>query len=215
MVSEKSAVPAPSNSDEKEFHIGDELTVFEGAMIYAGRHPHSQFLRDGNVEDYLKFLRAGFPEREPASRIGARARLSWDIFCDITQRIEQGRIEPVRRAYDATGQLDYVRTVIRTSDLKHLAAERKEQPKYLRHLRFAETLLAPVRQEQSVSRRKRQKPQLERAQDALNAIYPKGIPNQKALQNAVLCKEVGEWLKARGLRHVSDKTIKRAAGRRK
>jgi hypothetical protein len=46
MASEKTPVfvRAPSNSDEKDFEIKDTVTVFNGAMIYCGRHPAPRFL---------------------------------------------------------------------------------------------------------------------------------------------------------------------------
>jgi hypothetical protein len=69
------AIPAPPNTDEKPFYIGDKLTVFEGAMVYGGRHPHSLFLKDGSINDHLKFLGARIPE-QPRSRNRARARRS-------------------------------------------------------------------------------------------------------------------------------------------
>jgi hypothetical protein len=132
MVSPKPFIRAPLHADEKSFEIGDTLTVFEAAMVYAGRHPHSRFLRDGSIEDRLTFLRAGIREREPRVRI--RARVSWDILCELVKRIEHGRLNAVRPAYSKDGQIDPIRTVIRTADLVALAIERGNQPKYLRHL---------------------------------------------------------------------------------
>jgi hypothetical protein len=60
-------IPAPPNSDERPFEIGDQMTVFEAAMVYAGRHPHPVFLKDGTEGDYLRFMKAGIP-KEPRSR---------------------------------------------------------------------------------------------------------------------------------------------------
>ena len=133
MANAKSVVPAPPNSDEKPFGIGERITVFDAAMIYAGRHPHGLFLKDGSVDDHLDFLRARFPE-QPRSRDRARARRSWDISCELINRIQNRTIEPVRIAYQPSGEIDPTRTLIRTSDVASLARERGEQPKYLRHL---------------------------------------------------------------------------------
>jgi hypothetical protein len=60
----------------------------------------------------------------------------------------------------------------------------------------------------------RRLPSRERARNALNELYPNGVPNQAAKPNAVLCQEVGRKLKAAELPGVSDDTILRAAGRR-
>jgi len=123
-------IPAPANSDEEPFEIGCELTVFQAAMIYAGRHPHPRFLKGASIDHHLEFMRAGIPQ-QPRSRLRARARRNWDIYCEIIRKIEGGEIWPIRRASDRRGRLDPVRTVIRTSDLEWLAAERGERPKYL------------------------------------------------------------------------------------
>jgi hypothetical protein len=61
----------------------------------------------------------------------------------------------------------------------------------------------------------RTRPALERAQDAIQQLYPTGVPGQPAEPNARLCRRVGERLKQDGLPGVSDDTILRAAGRRK
>jgi hypothetical protein len=133
MASAKSVVPAPSNSDEKPFEIRDRITVFDAAMIYAGRHPHGRFLKDGSVADYLDFLRAGTPD-QARSRERARARQSWDILCQLINRIQNRTIKPARITYQPSGEIDPTRTLIQTSDLTALATERGGHPKYLRHL---------------------------------------------------------------------------------
>jgi hypothetical protein len=63
-------------------------------------------------------------------------------------------------------------------------------------------------------RRQRTRPARERARQALDDIYPDGIPDQKSEPNGVLCGKVAQWLELKGLRPVSDETISRAAGRR-
>lgn len=60
----------------------------------------------------------------------------------------------------------------------------------------------------------RRLPSRERARNALNELYPDGVPDQAAKPNALLCREVGDKLRAANLPHVSDDTILRAAGRR-
>jgi hypothetical protein len=213
LADEKHILRAPPNSDEKDFQIGDELTVFESAMIYTGRrHPHSRFLKDGSILEHLNFLRAGIAELEPRSRIRIRAHRSWDIYCEIIKGIEAGRIQPVRVAYDAEGQIDPIRTVIRTSDLHVLATQRKERPRCLRHL---QELPETQRPEVNAPRKTRARPNRQRATDAIKSIYPNGIPDQSAEPNAILTRKVGTWLKGKGLPSIGDDTILRAAGRRK
>jgi hypothetical protein len=124
-------VPAPRDSNEKPFSIGDELSVFEAAMIYAGRHPALAILQGGDIGDHLAFLKAGIRDQERRKR--ARAQRSWDIYCTLVGRIERREIRPLKLAYDARGNLDPRRTTIETSVLVDLAVERGERPKYLRH----------------------------------------------------------------------------------
>jgi hypothetical protein len=59
----------------------------------------------------------------------------------------------------------------------------------------------------------RSQPTRERAKAAIDELYPQGVPSQAALPNKKLCRRIGEKLKERGLPHVSDDTILRAAGR--
>ena len=68
----------------------------------------------------------------------------------------------------------------------------------------------PERQRQPPSQ-----PQRERANDALAALYPKGVPDQGTLSNARLYKAVGDWCQQNGWPDISKDTILRAAGRRK
>ena len=151
MVCAPSIIPGPLNSDEKPFEVGNTLTIFEAAMVYAGRHPHSVFLRDGSVEDHLTFLRAGIREREPRSRDRIRARRSWDIYCELMKRVRQGDITAVKRAYSKDGEIDPIQTVIRTADLVALASERDERPKYLKHSYDADAQSSAVSQRRPVT----------------------------------------------------------------
>jgi hypothetical protein len=132
MAKPNSVIPAPPYTEEEPFEIGDTLTVFAAAMVYAGRHPHLRFLRNGSFEDHIKFLRAGISERDPRRRI--RARRSWDIYCELINRIKAGRLVPIKCAYLEDGEIDPRGTVIETADLVWLANDRGEQPKYLKHL---------------------------------------------------------------------------------
>jgi hypothetical protein len=65
----------------------------------------------------------------------------------------------------------------------------------------------------SVTRRSR--PTRDRAQQAIQQLYPQGVPEPATLPNALLCRRVGEKLKELGLPQASDDTILRVAGRRR
>jgi hypothetical protein len=58
------------------------------------------------------------------------------------------------------------------------------------------------------------RPNHERAGLALAALFPSGVPDQAVLPNKSLGARVNEWLKAKGLPVVSQRTIQRAAGRK-
>ena len=83
------SIPAPT-ADEKPFQIGDELTVYEAAMVYAGRHPYPHgfgpYDSRNKRERCLTLLKLGLSERLPRRQ---RAQRSWDIFCELG--------DPVRR----------------------------------------------------------------------------------------------------------------------
>ena len=64
-------------------------------------------------------------------------------------------------------------------------------------------------------RRAKSRPALDRAREAVNRLYPTGVPDQATEPNAKLCRRIAEKLKEAGLSGVSDDTILRAAGRRK
>ena len=73
---------------------------------------------------------------------------------------------------------------------------------------------SPVRLKQRPPKERR-KPNLERAQTAINALYPNGVPEQATLPNTTLCRQVSNKLKHLQLPDVKNDTILRAAGRRK
>lgn len=63
--------------------------------------------------------------------------------------------------------------------------------------------------------RTRCRPVFERAQAAIQALYPNGVPSQVDVPNSVLCRNVGDHLKVADKKlKVSNDTILRAAGRR-
>jgi len=73
----------------------------------------------------------------------------------------------------------------------------------------------PLPATNQLKRAKRGGPSIERAQRAIEMLFPDGVPDQALLPNKTLCGRVGEWLKTSGLSKISNDTILRAAGRRK
>jgi hypothetical protein len=128
------AIPAPTVED-KPFEVGDELTVYEAAMVYAGRHPYPEMFGPyggkNRRKHCLTLLKLGLSERLPRRQ---RAQRSWNIFCEVGERIRQGKIKPITTAYDLAGEIDLIDTVISTAEIMQLARDRDEQPKYLRPL---------------------------------------------------------------------------------
>ena len=63
-------------------------------------------------------------------------------------------------------------------------------------------------------RSRRSRPEGDRAERALAAIYPNGVPDRGLVSNTDLHKRVNDWLKAEGARaDISYRTVRRAAGR--
>jgi hypothetical protein len=187
------SIPAPT-ADDKPFQIGDELTVYEAAMVYAGRHPYPHdfgpYDRNDRREHCLTLLKLGLKET-PQKR--PRAQRSWDIFCDLGERMKRGRIAPIRTARDLAGEIDLIDTVIATADLVQLARDRDEQPKYLRGFQTKTTA------------RRAKMTKLEEVKASIDKKYPNGVD----VSYRVLKVE----LSAAGLR-VSERTIRRALGRK-
>lgn len=129
---ERPAVPPPRDFDERPFYVGDELSIFDAAMIYSGRHPAPVFLKNSSIDDHLSFLKAGVSDSATRKRI--RAHRSWDILCALIERIARNDIYAIKYSYDKRGRINPLLTTIRTLDPVDLAAERREHPKYLKHL---------------------------------------------------------------------------------
>jgi hypothetical protein len=63
--------------------------------------------------------------------------------------------------------------------------------------------------------RNRSRPASKAAQEAIKELFPQRVPGQSILRNKMLCRQVSEKLREKGLPGVSPDTILRAAGRRK
>jgi hypothetical protein len=189
------AIPAPTAKDQP-FQIGDELTVYEAAMVYAGRHPYPHdfgpYDSRNKRERCLTLLKLGLSERLPRRQ---RAQRSWDIFCELGERVRQGLITPTRIARDLAGEVDLVETVIAIRDLVQLAIERGESPKYLRGFQTKTTT-------------PRASPKMTKREE-VKAFVDKNYPNGVDVSYRVLKLELSKS----GL-PVSDRTIRRALGRK-
>lgn len=132
-------IPASAESGGP-FEIGDELSVFDAAMVYSGRHPGGVFLSGETKDPKENFGRASLEEYEiylgrTRTRGGdVRRELALNIYCELLRRIEAKEIVPLKRAYQPDGSLDPRDTLIRTTDLAKLAEERGESPEYLDHI---------------------------------------------------------------------------------
>jgi hypothetical protein len=181
----------------------DELTIYEAAMFYAGRRPYPEDfgLKDGRNskrEHMLTYLKVGLSE---TPRKSPRAQRSWDIFCQLIERIEGGRIKPIRPAYDLAGKVDPYRTVIQIADLVELAKERGERPKNLKRWLGRASRETPIR-EATISGKTTKR---EAAATFIREKYPDGLAG-------VTYREIARELqRSRGLR-VDPRTIRRALG---
>lgn len=124
-------------------------------------------MKNGSIDDHLKFLGAGIRE-QPRSRRRVRARRSRDIYWELIARIKNRTITPIRPAYQHSGELDPINTVIRTADLANIAEERGEQPKYL--TKYLRLKTSPVAQRQ---RRGPAPGTVNRYGDADRKLFPK------------------------------------------
>jgi hypothetical protein len=182
-----SVVPPPPGSDEQPFEIGSTLTLFESAMIGGDRHPCSNFLTDGTVDDHFKFLAARIPP-QPKSNERVDARRSLDIYYELINRIRDGKLVPVLRAYRPSGEIDPVRTVIRTSDLVALVRERNEHPLYLSGIAG----LAPPSERAGPKARRGRKPlKLDRIKKQMQSELENGTITQSDL-GAMLEKNLAD-----------------------
>src|SRR5262245_45783930 len=92
----------PVSEEEKKtffaepFEIKDDLTVYEAAMVVAGRHPNLRSVRGPDKGFYLEFLTAGARSK---SRQGARTRRSVNVFYALRDAIKRDEIKPTKPVY--------------------------------------------------------------------------------------------------------------------
>jgi hypothetical protein len=189
------AIPAPTKND-KPFPIRHEHTIYEAAMVYAGRHPYPFDLGPYDTRDRrercLTLLKLGLKET-PQKR--PRAQRSWDIFCELGERIKRSQITPITIARDLAGEIDLIDTVISIADLVQVAIDRRERPKYLR--RFPTKTAAPDSIRKMTKR--------EAVANFVKEKYPNGIAG-------VTYGEIArEYKRIRG-KSVDPRTVARALG---
>src|SRR5262249_44166722 len=110
------------------FEIKDDLTVYEAAMVVAGRHPNLRSVRGPNKGFYLEFLTAGAKSK---SRQGARARRSVNVFYALRDAIKRDEIKPTKSVYLPNGDIDLQLTRIKTEDVARLCAKNGWRPRFL------------------------------------------------------------------------------------
>jgi hypothetical protein len=123
MTIKKASDEIPGGGDAGDpFIVGDELTIFEAAMVYCGRHPCGRFIEGASLRVHESFVgRSVLPQRNFDER---PHKTSWAVWRDLCERVDRGEIEPVRKYYSSDGKLDPLTTVIRTVDLANLAKKR-------------------------------------------------------------------------------------------
>jgi hypothetical protein len=145
-------IPSPISDAGPPFTIGETLTVYQAAMVYADRHPHEAFLAgpmtpQEAIKEHEIFLgrnRSGSDlwRGEPREQESARRRaLSWDIYQELLRAIEAREIAPVKAAYCGE-RIDPTRTMIATSALLGLAQRRGDAGSYLKSMMIESS--APV-----------------------------------------------------------------------
>jgi hypothetical protein len=113
--------------------IGDELTVYEFAMVCSGRHPYPKDF--GPYDDRnkhkrcLTLLKLGLSERLPDRQ---HAQRSWNLYCEITEKIKRGKITPIKTVRDFAGEIDPINTVIPTAHLRRDATSKRVPLQILR-----------------------------------------------------------------------------------
>jgi hypothetical protein len=115
--------------------------------------------------------------------------------------------------------LDPRNATTKVAELVKFAIKHGLSPNFLAHLIPEQTTpkadLRTPSIDRTTSNARAHRPTRERAQRAIEAVYGSNIPDQTSEPNAILCRKIGDWLKANKLPEVSDDTILRAAGRRK
>ena len=106
--------------------IGDTLTIFEAAMVYADRHPNGAYLRDGDVDHYEQFMGKPRLESDP------NAQLSWVIYRLLLREIDAGQIALLKTSYLNGGErIDPRHSRIATQIIVDLARQRGDAGKYI------------------------------------------------------------------------------------
>jgi hypothetical protein len=99
-------------------------------------------------------------------------------------------------------------------DAKHIWMEVALPESLTRTLNVGNANAQPDGGQSEQQRLPRSQSQRKRAERAIAAVYPKGVPDQGTVSNKRLCKAVGDWCQQHG-GPISKDTILRAAGRRR
>jgi hypothetical protein len=181
----------------KPYEIGEELTIFEAAVIYTGRAPAHVLVGDTdplNADDREVAQRYfGLADNLEASARDQTRTLGRDIYRELQRRVRDRRIWAARCDLNG-GDLNTFTTRIRFSDLVLLARERGDAEEPLRSL--AETSGPRANGVRGVTAGG--KKQRHYAEEAIKRLWPDGPPEGarfKTLESKVR-EELREMLKS-------------------
>ena len=188
------------------YKASDIISIFDASLLWFGKNPREipWYPGDGGWIIVL-----------------TRDQEVYDLAHMLLEEIEKGLIKAKRswvrdippswkdRLGSLPGGLDPRHTEVEISELVKFAIRHNFNPDFLAHLTL------PTALEDSTPNKQVRRPQRERAERAIKALYPNDVPDQASEPSQVLFKKVGDWLKDNKLPSVGDDTILRAAGRRK
>ena len=189
------------------YKASDIIPIFDASLLWFDKKPNELpwypgdggwivvLTRDQEVFDLACMLLLEIEQRLIKAR-----KISW--LRNIPESYKS-KLESLPGKFDPRG------TEIEIGELVKFAIRHNLKPDFLAHL-----MTLPTALEDSTPNKQVRRPQRERAERAIKALYPNDVPDQASEPNQILLKKVGDWLKDNKLPPVGDDTILRAAGRR-
>ena len=208
----------------------DVISVFDASLLWFNKNPHEQ------VQGYDRFGWIVLLTRD---------QNVYSLACEILHGIERGDIAAVTTSWlgdipaswasrlrSVPANRDPCRTTVTIAELINFAIKRDKSPKFISDL-----IVKAINDKKSTAKQRRKSHKREqvaqavhpktrrksykreRAAEAIRALWPNGVPDQKALSNGLLCKLAVEWISDDSKKKsfqppmISDDTILRAAGR--
>ena len=209
----------------------DVISVFEASLLWFNKIPNVQEVRGYGAYGWIVLL--------------TRDQHVYNLACEILHGIERGDIAAVRTSWlgdippswklrlgSIPANRDPCRTTVTIAELINFAIKRDKRPKFISDL-----IVKAINDKKSTAKQRRKSHKREqvaqavhpktrrksykreRAAEAIRALWPNGVPDQKALSNGLLCKLAVEWISDDSKKKsfqppmISDDTILRAAGR--